>query len=99
MQSVMLHEQQRQRLLRKVEKQIQGLQNEMEFVEILVQFWPWPNMALKMERMEQKMRLLQQQRQQYLPDKEVANVRANSSGGMFFAPSAGLFKFPDYAPT
>jgi hypothetical protein len=40
---------------------MQGLQNEMEFVEILTQFWPLPNMAQKMERLEQRMELLNKQ--------------------------------------
>ncbi|MCE3236502.1 MAG: hypothetical protein K0Q50_2693, partial [Vampirovibrio sp.] len=74
MHSSMLHEQQRQKLLRKVEKRIQGLHNEMEFIEILVQFWPLQNMTRKLERMAQRMRLLEAERQRYLPDKELLNV-------------------------
>lgn len=56
--------QQQQNLL-KIKKQMQGLQNEMEFVEILTQFWPLPNMAKKMERLEQRMELLNRQYTHY----------------------------------
>jgi hypothetical protein len=51
----------RKRQLQKLQRQMQGIRNEMEFVEILVQFWPWPNMALKIERMEQRLKMLDQQ--------------------------------------
>ncbi len=54
---------QRQQQLQNLQRQMQGLRNEMEFVEILVQFWPLPNMAEKMERMEQKLRVLDLQHQ------------------------------------
>jgi hypothetical protein len=56
-------EKQRQQQLLKLQRQMQGLQNEMEFIEILVQFWPWSNMAQKVERMEQQLRLLDLQHQ------------------------------------
>ncbi len=52
---------QRQLHLLKLKKQMRGIQNEMEFVEILVQFWPLPNMAQKMQRLEQRLSQLQQQ--------------------------------------
>lgn len=47
--------------LAKLQKEMQGVRNEMEFVEILVQFWPLPNMAKKMERLEQRLSLLNRQ--------------------------------------
>lgn len=56
---------QNQQDLLKLKKQMQTLQNEMEFVEILAQFWPFPNMARKMERLEQKLELLNRQYTQY----------------------------------
>ncbi len=40
---------------RQLEKQIQSLRNEMEFVEILAQFWPVPTMSSKMERLQERM--------------------------------------------
>lgn len=49
--------------LKHLSKQIQGLRNEMEFVEILAQFWPLPNMSQKMERLQQQLALLDQQYQ------------------------------------
>jgi hypothetical protein len=52
---------QQQRMLMTLQKQIQELRNEMEFVEILVQFWPWSNMSHKMERLEKKLNGLTQQ--------------------------------------
>lgn len=51
--------------LLKLQKQMQGLKNEMEFVEILAQFWPLPNMAAKVTRMEQKLVSLEQQYRHY----------------------------------
>lgn len=56
---------QRQLQMLKLQKEMQGLRNEMEFVEILAQFWPLPNMNHKMERLENKLQLLSQQYQQY----------------------------------
>lgn len=53
----------RQQQLLKLQRQMQGIQNEMEFVEILVQFWPWSNMAQKIERMEQRLQFLNLQHQ------------------------------------
>lgn len=50
-----------QHQLAKLQKEMQGVRNEMEFVEILVQFWPLPNMAKKMERLEQRLNLLNRQ--------------------------------------
>ncbi|WP_303675102.1 hypothetical protein [Vampirovibrio chlorellavorus] len=55
----------RQKQLKQLSKQIQGLRNEMEFVEILAQFWPLPNMSQKMERLQQRLALLDQQYQAY----------------------------------
>lgn len=98
MHSSMLHEQQRQKLLRKVEKRIQGLHNEMEFIEILVQFWPLQNMTRKLERMAQRMRLLEAERQRYLPDKELLNV-ASKSPPVFQATPGGHYRFPSFVPT
>lgn len=56
---------QHQQNLLKIKKQMQGLQNEMEFVEILTQFWPFSNMAQKMERLEQRLELLNRQYTHY----------------------------------
>jgi hypothetical protein len=56
---------QRQLHLLKLQKQMQGLKNEMEFVEILAQFWPLPNMAAKMERLESKLQHLDRQVRHY----------------------------------
>jgi hypothetical protein len=53
----------REQQLKQLSKQIQGLRNEMEFVEILAQFWPLPNMSQKMERLQQRLALLDQQYQ------------------------------------
>ena len=61
MSSLNQQERQRQQQLLKLQRQMQGLRNEMEFVEILVQFWPWSNMAQKIERMEQQLRMLDMQ--------------------------------------
>jgi hypothetical protein len=61
MSSLNQQERQRQQHLLKLQRQMQGLRNEMEFVEILVQFWPWSNMAQKIERMEQQLRMLDMQ--------------------------------------
>lgn len=52
---------QRREQIAKLEKRILSLQNEMDFVEILVQFWPWPNMAERMERKQQLLARLQKQ--------------------------------------
>ncbi|HEY9746164.1 MAG TPA: hypothetical protein V6C99_08105 [Oculatellaceae cyanobacterium] len=54
-----------QKELLKLNKQIQSVRNEMEFVEILAQFWPLPNMAQKMERLERKLALLNAQASRY----------------------------------
>jgi hypothetical protein len=45
----------------RLQKKMQGLQNEMEFVEILVQFWPWQNMSDKMERLQSNLSEMQRQ--------------------------------------
>jgi hypothetical protein len=45
----------------KVEKRLRSLQNEMEFLEILAQFWPWPNMILKVERLQREIQHIRQQ--------------------------------------
>ena len=51
----------RQRQIAKVEKRIQNLYNEMEFVEILAQFWPWQNMADKVDRLQVEIERLRSQ--------------------------------------
>lgn len=56
---------QQQANILKLKKQMQGIQNEMEFVEILTQFWPLPNMSSKMERLEEKLTQLNRQYQFY----------------------------------
>ncbi len=58
-----IEEKVRQKQLKQLSRQIQGLRNEMEFVEILAQFWPLPNMSQKMERLQQRLTLLDQQYQ------------------------------------
>lgn len=60
---------QSQKQLLKLQKEMQGIRNEMEFVEILVQFWPLPNMARKMERLEQRLHALNQQYSSYASQK------------------------------
>lgn len=60
---------QSQQQLLKLQKEMQGIRNEMEFVEILVQFWPLPNMASKMERLEQRLHVLNQQYSFYASQK------------------------------
>ncbi len=44
----------------KLKKRLESLRHEMEFVEILAQFWPLPNMALKMERLQDEITRLDQ---------------------------------------
>jgi uncharacterized protein YigA (DUF484 family) len=56
---------QRQLQLQNLQKQMQGVRNEMEFVEILTQFWPLPNMSQKMERLEERLQLLSDQYHHY----------------------------------
>jgi hypothetical protein len=51
----------RQQQLSRIEKRIQALHNEMEFVEILAQFWPLPNMSLKVERLQSEIERLRHQ--------------------------------------
>ncbi len=51
----------RARQLARVEQRIQSLRNEMEFIEILAQFWPWPNMAEKVERLQSEIDRLRHQ--------------------------------------
>ncbi len=53
------------RELLRLQKQIQGLRNEMEFVEILAQFWPLPTMTHKMERLEKRLQVLSSQYEKY----------------------------------
>ena len=66
------HSQQHEKNLLKLQNQMKSLQNEMEFVEILAQFWPLPNMAQKMDRLEKRMTILNQQYQFYKAGKSVA---------------------------
>lgn len=51
----------REQRLVQIEKRIQSLHNEMEFVEILAQFWPWPNMAQKVDRLNAEIEHLRKQ--------------------------------------
>lgn len=99
MKAVSLQEQQRNQQLKQVEKRIQALRNEMEFVEILVQFWPWQNMSLKMERLEQKMLQLEQQRGLYLSpgssNLPVIKESDRSSPGR----ARGIFVYPQFVPS
>ncbi len=52
--------------LLRIKRQMQGLKNEMDFIEILTNFWPLPNMATKMERLEQRMQALNSRYEQTL---------------------------------
>ena len=45
----------RQKNLLTLKKRMQGVRNEMEFVEILAQFWPLPSMIHRMERLEERL--------------------------------------------
>jgi hypothetical protein len=63
----------RQRMLSRNQKRIRRLQNEIDFVEILVQFWPWPNMADRMERLQGRLQELNRQTRQ-LREVELAEV-------------------------
>ncbi len=63
MNHLQLNAQQREKHLQNLQKQMQGLKNEMEFVEILAQFWPLPNMSQKMERLEARLHELNAQYQ------------------------------------
>ena len=58
-----------------LKKQMQGVKNEIEFVEILTQFWPLPNMAQKMDRLEDRLNSLQAQYAQF----DVATDAAKAS--------------------
>jgi len=51
----------RQRQLVQIEKRVQSLYHEMEFLEILAQFWPWPNMAQKVDRLQLEIERLRNQ--------------------------------------
>lgn len=53
----------RQRALARIQSRIRLLQNEIDFVEILVQFWPWPNMAERMDRLQSRLQELNRQTQ------------------------------------
>lgn len=52
--------------LLKIKRQMQSLKNEMDFIEILTNFWPLPNMATKMERLEKRMQSLNNRYEQHL---------------------------------
>lgn len=58
-------EQLRQMQMLRLKKKMQGVKNEIEFVEILTQFWPLPNMHQKMERLEARMMSLHTQYEQF----------------------------------
>lgn len=58
-------EQVRRAQMLRLKRQMQSVQNEIEFVEILAQFWPLPNMVEKMERLEQRILTLNAQYQQF----------------------------------
>jgi hypothetical protein len=45
-------EAQRRQQIEKMQAEIRSLQNQRDFVEILVQFWPWNNMATRLQRLE-----------------------------------------------
>ena len=50
----------------KIQGRMQGLRNQMDFVEIFSHFWPLPNMHSRMKRLENEMQGLNSQYQQYL---------------------------------
>lgn len=52
--------------LLRIKRQMQGLKNEMDFIEILTNFWPLPNMSTKMERLEKRMLALNSRYEQTL---------------------------------
>jgi len=52
--------------LHKIQLRMQGLRNQMDFVEIFSHFWPLPNMQHKMKRLENEMQGLNRQYQQYM---------------------------------
>jgi hypothetical protein len=68
----------RQADLMKLQKRMQVLRNEMDFVEILVQFWPLPNMSDKMERLQDN---LGSMNRQYL---EFSGLNADQAGSLPF---------------
>jgi len=47
------------RHLTQLKKQMNKVRQELEFIEILAQFWPFPNMADKMERLNARMKKLE----------------------------------------
>lgn len=64
--------------LLKLQKHMQGIQHEMEFVEILAQFWPIPNMSHRMERLQQKLQIINQQYHQF------SGLNADQAGSLPF---------------
>lgn len=63
--------------LKALRQQIQSIRNEMEFLEILAQFWPWQNMAQKVERLQQRLNLLNSQHQLYALRQNFPQTRAS----------------------
>jgi len=59
--TVLNKDRQRHAELARLEKRMRSLHNEMEFVEILAQFWPLPNMASKVERLQAEIQRLRHQ--------------------------------------
>lgn len=64
-----------------LKKQIRRLQNEIDFVEILVQFWPWANMAKRMERLQERRNILirESQGKSEARPAETRNVKQNAA--------------------
>ena len=54
----------RQLMLAHLQKRISHLQNQADFIEILVQFWPLPNMSVKMTHLRQRIAQIDNQRRE-----------------------------------
>jgi hypothetical protein len=52
--------------VQQLERKITRLHNELEFVDILAQFWPWDNMTLRASRLQEHLLTLKQQQNQLL---------------------------------
>jgi hypothetical protein len=60
----------------KLQKQIQSIKNQMDFVEILCNFWPLPNMSQKHRRLKNEMETLQHSLRQMEEPAEVEETPA-----------------------
>lgn len=48
---------------RRIEKEIAQLQNKLQFIDIMAQFWPWDTMNQKANRIQATLNLLMQKKQ------------------------------------